>query len=219
MSINMKPLSPLDLLKFYEQGHFPMADSATDDAYYIVTPEQRSLLPIDLRVPRRLKRTVLKGEFEIRVNSAFSDVIDACGEIKTTRSRTWINVPIKELFNALHAMGHAHSVEAWKGGELAGGLYGLQVGAAFCGESMFSRATDASKVALVHLAARLKKTGFRLLDAQFESDHLAQFGQFVIPQEEFVMKLKDARRDRPDFANTGLPEAALVREFLSKPAP
>lgn len=195
-----------------------MADHAGDQEFYICTPPERSILPIaDLHVSKSLRKTVLKGEFEVRVNSSFSKVIEKCSEADPSRPETWINGSIKSLFNQLHDQGIAHSVETWKNGELVGGLYGLQLGSAFCGESMFSRARDASKVALVHLCARLKETGFTLLDAQLPNPHLAQFGQYLIPQEKYLTLLREASAKPADFNGTSKDQVSLVREFLISP--
>lgn len=202
------------LLNIYAQGCFPMADSADDADFGIYEPHQRSILPIkDLHVSKSLRKRVLKDAFEIRINTAFSDVIDACGGPRAKAQDTWINASIKKLFNELHDLGHAHSVEAWKDGELVGGLYGLQIGAAFCGESMFSRATDASKVALVHLCARLAHTGFTLLDAQLNNPHLDQFGQTMIEQQDYLARLYEALQQQPSFI-TPVPQSTLVRDYL-----
>lgn len=209
-------ITPDDLLDVYSQGCFPMADSANDLNFSICAPEHRSLLPIEtLHVPKSLRKRVLKQEFDIRINTAFSQVIDGCAEVSQSRNDTWINPSIKNLFNELHDMGHAHSVEAWKDDALVGGLYGLQLGSAFCGESMFSRATDASKVALVHLCARLSFTGFTLLDSQLKNPHLEQFGQMIVPQERYMHLLEEARRKSASFTQTGgLDEMTLVRKYL-----
>ncbi len=210
-------ITAAELFDLYTHGVFPMADDAEDDSLFIVTPDVRSILPVEnLHVSKRLQRTILKAEFEIRVNSAFHETIKACAETKQGREKTWINQPIQKLFNELHEAGHAHSLECWKDGQLVGGLYGLQIGGAFCGESMFSRATDASKVALVHLAARLHKTGFTLLDAQFPNPHLVQFGQMLISQKEYLGRLERAKSLSPDFNATGMQEESLVREYISR---
>lgn len=205
-----------DLLEIYRRGFFPMADDAQDEKFFICEPKERSILPFkDLHISKSLRKKVLKSEFEIRVNTAFNDVIEKCGEATPSRANTWINHSIKSLFNKLHLQGHAHSVESWKDDKLVGGLYGLQLGAAFWGESMFSRATDASKVALVHLCARLKATGFTLLDAQLENPHLAQFGQQIIAQEEYRQLLDQALQTNPNFSGTNKAEITLVREYLT----
>ena len=170
-------LTPEILLAAYAAGIFPMAESADDPELFWVDPRRRGILPLDaFHVPKRLRRVVRQGGFEIRCDSAFEEVIRGCAEATEKRPNTWINDEIVRLYAGLFARGSAHSVEAWRDGMLVGGLYGVAIGAAFFGESMFSRAADASKVALVHLAARLRLGGYRLLDTQFLTPHLAQFG-------------------------------------------
>ncbi|CCG40729.1 leucyl/phenylalanyl-tRNA--protein transferase [Magnetospirillum molischianum] len=189
----MRALTADLLLHAYAAGIFPMARSGHDPRLYWVDPEQRGILPLDqFHVPHRLRRTLRQGGFEIRCNSAFEAVMRACGEPAPDRPETWINESIIRLFVELHERGLAHSVEAWRDGHLVGGLYGLALGAAFFGESMFSRQTDASKVALVHLVARLKSGGFTLLDTQFVTAHLSRFGAVEIPREEYRSLLSDA---------------------------
>lgn len=210
-------LTPEIALEIYRMGCFPMAERADDKEFKIYEPIKRSLLPFEnLHVSKSLRKRLLKNEFEIRFNTAFADVITACGETNAQRDETWINKPIRDVFIELHQLGHAHSVEAWKDGELVGGLYGLQLGSAFCGESMFSRATDASKVALVHLCARLKETGFTLLDAQLENPHLEQFGQILITQKEYLAKLELAQSFRPDFMTAGINPADTILKYLPR---
>lgn len=177
----------------YREGRFPMAETA-DDPFLIVTPHERGLLPIkDLHISHSLKKTLKRAPYEVRVDTAFDAVITACAEPQPDRPETWINSDILLLFNELHRQGHAHSVECWDGDTLVGGLYGLAVGGVFCGESMFSRATDASKVALVHLCKRLEAGGFSLLDAQFHNPHLEQFGLYTLPQDAYVARLYELR--------------------------
>ncbi|SEH34879.1 leucyl/phenylalanyl-tRNA--protein transferase [Magnetospirillum fulvum] len=189
----MRALTADLLLHAYAAGIFPMARSRTDPRLYWVDPELRGILPLDgFRVSHRLRRTLRRGEVEIRCDSAFEAVMRACGEATSDRPETWINDSIIRLFVDLHERGLAHSVEAWQGEALVGGLYGLALGGAFFGESMFSRRTDASKVALVHLVARLKAGGFRLLDTQFVTAHLSQFGAIEIPRQDYRRRLSDA---------------------------
>lgn len=190
-----------DLLNCYRRGVFPMADSREDMRLFLMDPDLRGILPLDaFHVPRRLRKTVRKNLYRITVDTAFNRVIEACAEPYDNRDATWINAPIMNLYSALHREGHAHSVECWSDdGELVGGLYGVSLGGAFFGESMFSRATDASKIALVHLAARLRKGGFTLLDAQFHNPHLEQFGLIEIPRQEFRDRLWTALRTEADF--------------------
>ena len=210
-------LTPEMALEIYRLGAFPMADSAEDDAFEIFEAKQRSILPFrNLHISKSLRKRVLKKEFDIRVNTAFADVIAGCAETKASRNETWINRPIREVFMKLHVMGHAHSVECWQEDRLVGGLYGLQVGSAFCGESMFSRATDASKVALVHLCARMSATGFTLLDAQLPNPHLEQFGQILMPQEDYMELLEEAQTNQPDFSSIPVSQNEMTRHYLSK---
>ena len=210
-------LTPEMALEIYRLGAFPMADSADEEEFEIFEAKQRALLPFEnLHVSKSLRKKILKHEFDIRVNTAFEQVISACGEARRSTNQTWINKPIRDCFNELHVMGHAHSVECWQNDKLVGGLYGLQIGAAFCGESMFSRATDASKIALVHLCARLKATGFTLLDAQLPNPHLEQFGQILVEQTEYMNCLEKALKTNPDFADTGRSETDLIHSYLNK---
>ncbi len=184
-------------MRAYRAGLFPMAESRRGDRLYWLDPEQRGVIPLDgFHLPRRLQRTVLSGPFTVTSNRDFAGVIDGCAEAAPGREETWINPEIERLFLALHRMGHGHSVEVWLGppeaGQLVGGLYGVSLGAAFFGESMFSRMRDASKVALVHLVARLRLCGFRLLDAQFQTAHLAQFGCREVPRARYKSLLSEA---------------------------
>ena len=193
-------LTPDILIEAYAAGIFPMAESADDPELFWVDPTRRGILPLDgFHVPRRLKRVLRRGSFAVRVDTAFAAVMRGCAEASETRPSTWINDEIVRLYSALFARGAAHSVECWHDGELAGGLYGVSLGAAFFGESMFSRATDASKVALVHLVARLRLGGYRLLDTQFLTPHLAQFGGIEIPRARYHRLLADALRYRAVF--------------------
>jgi len=189
----MIELSPELLLRAYAAGLFPMAESAEDPDLFWIDPDPRGVLPLDrFHLPRRLRRTLRSGQYEIRVDTAFEAVMRGCAEPTEMRPKTWINDEILRLYGALHDQGYAHSVEAWREGELAGGLYGVALRGVFFGESMFSRATDASKVALVHLVARLVKGGFRLLDTQFVTDHLRRFGAVEIPRADYHRQLERA---------------------------
>jgi leucyl/phenylalanyl-tRNA--protein transferase len=189
----MIELSPELLLRAYAAGLFPMAESAEDPDLFWIDPDPRGVLPLDrFHLPRRLKRTLRSGQYEIRVDSAFEAVMRGCAEPTEMRPKTWINDEILRLYGALFEQGYAHSVEAWRGGELAGGLYGVALRGVFFGESMFSRAPDASKVALVHLVARLVRGGFRLLDTQFVTDHLRRFGAVEIPRADYHRQLERA---------------------------
>lgn len=207
------PVTPELLLKAYAAGLFPMAEAADDDSLHWIEPEWRGIFPLEqFHVPRSLAKLVRRKPFEIRVNTAFEAVIRRCGEETAGRPSTWINAPIRALYGELHRRGNAHSVECWLDGELVGGLYGVHLGAAFCGESMFSRVSGASKVALVHLVARLKAGGFRLLDAQFVNPHLVQFGCVEIAQADYLARLAEALAEWGDFAafnGDGDPETVL----------
>lgn len=188
----MMEITPEVLLKAYACGIFPMAESVDDPGLFWVEPELRGNLPLnDFHIPKRLARTIRQGVFEVTFNRAFDEVISACAAATNERQETWINKRIVDLYTALHEMGHCHSVECWQNNKLVGGLYGISLGGAFFGESMFSRARDASKVALVHLVKRLKRQGFQLLDTQFNTEHLSQFGTIEIPKAEYE-KLLDA---------------------------
>ncbi|MBI1361658.1 MAG: leucyl/phenylalanyl-tRNA--protein transferase [Alphaproteobacteria bacterium] len=193
---------PNELLDCYRRGVFPMADSADDPRLFLVDPDQRGVLPLDgFHLSRKLRKTVLANRFTVRVDTAFAQVMDCCAEPAPGRINTWINAPIHNLYGALHRMGYAHSVECWEGDDLVGGLYGVHVRGAFFGESMFSRRTDASKVALVHLVGRLLHGGFRLLDTQFITQHLRQFGAVEIDRDEFQRRLADAMSVEASFGS------------------
>ena len=191
----------LDLLiKAYASGIFPMADARDDPETFWVEPKARAVIPLDnFRLSRSLRKTIRSDRFRVTADAAFSDIIAICAEQAGDRRETWINAEIEDAFNQLHRLGHAHSIECWlpdqETGEdrLAGGLYGLAIGGAFCGESMFSRARDASKVALAWLVARLKVGGFPLLDCQFMTDHLASLGAIEISQQAYLEELKRVR--------------------------
>ena len=181
------------LLHAYTHGIFPMADAAGDAPTYWVEPKTRAILPLDgLRISTSLRKTVRQDRFRVTTDAAFESVIDLCAQPAPDRDGTWINDEIRSAFLALHARGMAHSVECWQGEALVGGLYGLAIGGLFCGESMFSRATDASKVALVWLVARMRVGGFALLDCQFMTDHLASLGAVEISQKAYVKRAGEA---------------------------
>ncbi|HEY7901361.1 MAG TPA: leucyl/phenylalanyl-tRNA--protein transferase [Caulobacteraceae bacterium] len=189
-----------DLLDFYRRGYFPMADARNDKRMVLVEPVRRGVLPLDgLKISRRLARTVRQKRFDIRVDTAFAAVIDACAAPRPDGHGTWISHTIQSLYVDLHRRGQAHSVEAWREGDLVGGLYGVALGAAFFGESMVSINRDASKVALVHLVARLRAGGFELLDTQFLTDHLQSLGAIEIPQSVYLGRLRAALKKRADF--------------------
>ncbi len=177
-----------------------MAENADDPNLYWVDPEARGVFPLDgIIISKSLRKTVRSDRFEVRVDHNFDAVIDACAEPDTGREKTWINDRIRSLYHQLFDMGHVHTIETWSDGALVGGLYGVSLGQAFFGESMFHRKTDASKVALVHLAARLAAGGFSLLDAQFVTPHLATLGAIEIPRETYRARLARAMQGRGDF--------------------
>lgn len=193
-------LTPDLLLRAYAIGIFPMAEGRDHAELHWIDPELRGILPLEtLHVPRRLRRRIRRGDYEVRCDTAFGQVIRACAEPAPGRPDTWINPTIEHLYNQLHEAGFAHSVECWCDGELAGGLYGVALGAAFFGESMFSRQPDASKVALVHLVLRLRKGGYRLLDTQFSTAHLARFGVIEIAREDYRVRLARAITTQASF--------------------
>ncbi|MHA7970739.1 leucyl/phenylalanyl-tRNA--protein transferase [Rhizobium sp. CAU 1783] len=186
-------ITPELLLRAYSIGLFPMADAADDPEIFWVEPEMRGIIPLDeFHVSKSLLKTIRKKPFDIRFDTAFERVVEKCAEEVDNRPSTWINQTIRDLYSALHSLGHAHSVEAWEGGELVGGLYGVSLGSAFFGESMFSRRTDASKICLVHLVERLKERGFTLLDTQFTTEHLKTFGAIDVPKADYGVLLERA---------------------------
>jgi leucyl/phenylalanyl-tRNA--protein transferase len=188
------------LLKAYASGVFPMAESAADPEVFWVRPETRGIIPLDaFHLPRSLAKTIRKGLFDIRVDYDFEAVIDACAERRTERRSTWINAPIREAYVQLYRRGNCHSVEAWRGGKLVGGLYGVRLGRAFFGESMFSRERDASKVCLAHLVGHLRARGFVLLDTQFTTEHLKRFGAIDVPRAKYEKMLADALKGEAVF--------------------
>lgn len=193
-------ITPHVLLKAYACGIFPMAEGATESSLFWIEPERRGILPLEgIHVPRRLARTIRQQKYEIRIDSDYEGVIDGCAESRPGRRTTWINARIRRLYRELFDMGYCHTVEAWREGALVGGLYGVHLGRAFFGESMFSYQRDASKVALVYLAARLIYGGFILLDTQFVTEHLRQFGAIEISREKFQSLLEEALEGTADF--------------------
>lgn len=212
--------APETIIKAYALGLFPMAESHDSKDIRFFDPEIRGLIPLDkslgngLHIPRRLQRRVRQHPYDITIDQDFTAVIAACAELTSTRSETWINAEIRQLYIALHKMGFAHSIEVWHEGNLVGGLYGVRLRAAFFGESMFSRRTDASKIALVHLMARLRHGGFRLLDAQFSNAHLKQFGMIDTPRIEFKRRLADALTAEADL-RLASPSLPMVTEMLT----
>ena len=212
--------APETIIKAYALGLFPMAESHNSAGIRFYDPDMRGLIPLDhtlgngLHIPRRLQRRVRQHPYDMTLKQGFAAVINACAERSSTRTDTWINSDIRYLYIALHKMGFAHSVEAWHKGNLVGGLYGVRLRAAFFGESMFSRQTDASKIALVHLIARLRHGGFQLLDAQFTSDHLKQFGVVDVPRIDFQRRLADALAAEADL-HIATPSLPMVTEMLA----
>lgn len=193
------PLDPLELLYAYSQGIFPMAH---EDGIYWYDPDPRAILPLDsFHVPRSLQRALKKGLFEIRLNSAFAEVMRACAAPRPGREETWISDEFVDAYSQLHQMGYAHSVEAWQDGQLVGGLYGVAINSFFAGESMFSRQRDASKVALVALVRRLQARRFLLLDVQFTTPHLVRFGAVEISRAAYHARLAQALRQQNQFTN------------------
>lgn len=209
----MVDITPQVLLKAYACGIFPMAESAEDNALYWIEPEKRGILPLnEVHVSKRLARTIKQEQFEIRVDHNFKKVIEGCALPRPGRRSTWINNRIRELYGELFKLGHCHTIEAWRGDKLVGGLYGVHIGGAFFGESMFSIERDASKVAMIYLVARLKHGGFALLDTQFVTDHLRTFGAQEVNRDKFQRLLEGALTLRADFF--GLPANASGSSIL-----
>ena len=218
--MEMLELTPDMLLRAYAIGVFPMAEDRDDPELFWVDPRMRGIIPLDdFHVPRRLKRTLRSGQFHVTFDHAFEEVIEGCAETTETRPRTWINDRIVTLYTSLFHLRNAHSVECWHDGELVGGLYGVSLGGAFFGESMFSRKRDASKVALVHLIARLRSCGFLLLDAQFTTNHLSQFGAREITRKEYRIKLAKALNIDAHFdLDTVAEDATTLLKRLREPS-
>lgn len=209
----MKTLEEI-ILDSYREGVFPMAESAEDEGFAFYKPYRRGLIPIaDLHIPARLLKTIRRRKFQITRNYAFRQVIDQCAAAAPKREKTWINRPIRDIFLTLHREGHAHSIECWnEERKLAGGLYGLAIGSVFCGESMFSVETDASKVALAALCALLWKSGFTMLDTQFINPHLLQFGAYEIPQEQYEQRI--ATEMNADIAFISEDPQSVLEDYL-----
>jgi leucyl/phenylalanyl-tRNA--protein transferase len=213
-------ITPEVLLKAYACGIFPMAESAEDPGLHWIEPPLRGVIPLDgFHVPSRLARTVRSERYEIRINHDFDSVLAGCAEPAPGRARTWINGRIAGLYRKLFEIGHCHSVEAYDNGALVGGLYGVSLGRAFFGESMFHRERDASKVALVHLVARLKAGGFALLDTQFVTEHLRTFGAIEVPRRHYHKLLEGALVGDANFAalqiDRALPGDEAIRGALA----
>jgi leucyl/phenylalanyl-tRNA--protein transferase len=214
-------ITPEVLLKAYACGIFPMAESAEDNALYWIEPELRGVIPLDrFYVPSRLARTVRSDRFRVAVNRNFEAVLAGCAAPKPGRGRTWINARIRNLYWKLYERGHCHSIEVYQDDKLVGGLYGVSLGRAFFGESMFHEARDASKVALVHLVARLRAGGYRLLDTQFITEHLKTFGAIEISPRHYHKQLEAALIGEADFmavpSQLPLSGAEALRLALSK---
>ncbi|MBR9825539.1 MAG: leucyl/phenylalanyl-tRNA--protein transferase [Alphaproteobacteria bacterium] len=189
-----------ELLECYARGVFPMAEARDDARIYLLNPDERGILPLNgLHIPKRLRRTLRKTPFRITINQCFNEVVGHCAAPARGREETWINDGIRSLYSDLHVQGYAHSLEVWNDDRLVGGLYGVSLGSAFFGESMFSTMTDASKIGLVHLVARLNKGGYTLLDTQFTTEHLETFGVITILREDYQVKLASALEQPADF--------------------
>jgi leucyl/phenylalanyl-tRNA--protein transferase len=207
-------ITPQVLLKAYACGIFPMAESANDPTLYWIEPERRGILPLSqMHVPKRLARVIRQNKFEVRIDTDYEGVIRGCAASRAGRRTTWINKRIRELYAELFEMGYCHTVETWRDGRLVGGLYGVALGRAFFGESMFSYETDASKVALVYLVARLNYGGFCLLDTQFVTDHLRQFGAVEISRVAFHRHLEEALQGLGEFGRlpTGFSSTGILQ--------
>ena len=208
-------ITPEVLLKAYACGIFPMAENADDPSLFWIEPEQRGVIPLDgFHLSRRLARTVRSDRYEIHVDRDFAAVLDGCAAPGKGRSRTWINDRIRSLYSRLHEIGHCHSVEVYDGTRLIGGLYGVRLGRAFFGESMFHTERDASKIALVHLIGRLRAGGFSLLDTQFVTDHLASFGAVEVSRRNYHKLLTNAIADEADFGALPLDRPVSGAEVL-----
>tara|TARA_A100001037_G_scaffold302093_1_gene332986 strand:+ start:741 stop:1382 length:642 start_codon:yes stop_codon:yes gene_type:complete len=207
--MEMPEITPDLLLKAYSIGVFPMAEDHDDPEIFWVDPRMRGILPLDrFHVPRRLRRTVRSSIYKVTVNADFNAVIEGCAKTVNDRPQTWINTKIIDLYTSLHYMGYAHSLECWRNGELAGGLYGVILGGVFFGESMFSRQRDASKVALVHLIYRMHAGNFAFVDTQFITKHLSQFGAIEIPRQEYIDMLKKGLKLPSNF------EAPISKQII-----
>lgn len=209
-------ITPQVLLKAYACGIFPMAERADDPSLYWVEPEMRGIIPLEgFKVPSRLARTVRSDRFTVIANHDFDAVLEGCAAPAPGRTNTWINQRIRRLYRGLYDIGHCHTVEAYEGGQLVGGLYGVSLGSTFFGESMFHRNRDASKVALVHLVARLKAGRFRLLDTQFVTEHLRTFGAVEVTRRVYQRLLADALQEEADFAALPLNRPVCGRDALA----
>jgi leucyl/phenylalanyl-tRNA--protein transferase len=213
-------ITPEVLLKAYACGIFPMAESADDPALYWIEPEKRGVIPLDrFHLPERLARTVRSDCFTVTVNRDFDGVLDGCAQARPGRPRTWINARIRMLYRKLYDRRHCHSLEVYEGELLVGGLYGVTLGRAFFGESMFHHARDASKVALVHLVARLRAGGFKLLDTQFVTEHLKTFGAIEVPRRQYHKLLETALAGEANFAVLDVKQPITGAQALEQFAP
>lgn len=202
-------ITPQIVLRAYACGIFPMAESAEDPEIFWIEPPERGILPLDaFHIPRRLARSVRRNDYEVRVDFDFDAVLSACAEPAPGRRKTWINTEIRRIYSELFAIGNVHTVEIWRNDRLVGGLYGVALGAAFFGESMFHRDRDASKIALVHLVERLKRGGFELLDTQFITDHLKRFGAIEVPLKRYQRILEQAIYRQADFNQLPIPSSS-----------
>lgn len=193
-------LTPELILRAYQAGIFPMAEDASSSDVFWVSPEKRGIIPLDAaHFSRSLRKTLRTHGYNVRVDTDFSGVIEGCATAGTERDSTWINAEIRRLYGALFDRGYVHTVEVWDGPDLVGGLYGVSMGAAFFGESMFHRKTDCSKIAMAHLIERLRAGGYRLLDTQFVTPHLQTFGGIEIPREDYELRLADALAHQSDW--------------------
>ncbi len=193
-------MTPELILRAYRAGIFPMAEDAESPDLFWVSPQLRGIIPLEMaHLSRSLRKTLRRHPYEVRVDTDFGAVIEGCATAGTDRETTWINAAIRRLYGELFMRGYVHTVEVWDGPELVGGLYGVSIGAAFFGESMFHRRTDASKIAMAHLIQRLRAGGYRLLDTQFVTDHLRSFGGIEIPREDYELRLSDALAHTADW--------------------
>lgn len=206
----MSEIGPYELLNCYANGVFPMSEGRDDPETFLVDPEYRGIIPLDqLKISKSLAKTVRSNRFSVRINTAFKQVVEACASPRPGHQETWINDTIFELYENLHQLGHAHSVECWRDVELVGGLYGVSLRGAFFGESMFSRINNASKTALVHLVGRLSAGGFILLDTQFITDHLLTLGAVEISRDDYHRRLEHALRLEGDFFPAGFEDSGF----------
>lgn len=206
-------LTPDLMLAGYAEGIFPMAESRDSEALHWVDPRRRGIFSLPrIRISGSLARRIRRGDYRIAIDAAFGEVVAACA----ARDETWINAPLRDLYGALHGLGHAHSLEVWQDGALSGGVFGITLGAAFFGESMFSRRTDASKIALAYLVDRLNMGGFRLFDTQFLTPHLASLGAVEIPRAEYRARLAEALRHDADFTAPRTPAPQLLLQRNSQ---